>query len=139
VTRAGTTGFKPRPLDAVNFLLAGVRGAIVLALALPAVGAIVIFALPTFWPVAIANTLIAVVGEVFGPAVAALTLGLYIRKRLAQRMGRNPAFDHAGNVAIAVAAGAIGSEFSQRAVFRLVPVFAVLAGLAVLSIPATAF
>ena len=54
-------------------------------------------------------------------------------------MGRNPAFDHAGNVAIAVAAGAIGSEFSQRAVFRLVPVFAVLAGLAVLSIPATAF
>ena len=53
-------------------------------------------------------------------------------------MGRNSAFDHAGNVAIAVAAGAVGYAFSQRAVFLLVPVFAVLAGLAVLSIPAAA-
>ena len=53
-------------------------------------------------------------------------------------MGRNSAFDHAGNTAIAVAAGAIGYAFSQRAVFLLVPVFAVLAGIAVLSIPAKA-
>ena len=114
------------------------RGAIVLALAVLAVGAIVIFALPTFWPVAIANTLMAVVGDVFGPAVAALTLGLYARQQLARRMGRNSAFDHAGNVAIAAAAGAVGYAFSQRAVFLLVPVFTVLAGLAVLSIPAAA-
>jgi MFS family permease len=111
------------------------RGAIVLALAVLAVGAVVIFALPSFWPVAIANSMIAVVGDVFGPAVAALTLGLYARKELARRMGRNSAFDHAGNVAIAVAAGATGYAFSQRAVFLLVPVFAVLAGIAVLSIP----
>jgi len=189
VTRATTAGFQPRSLDAVNFLLADVRGAlgpylnvflvtqqhwsqsgvglvttiggllglavqtpigaaidetrakrgaIVLALAVLAVGAIVIFALPTFWPVAIANTLMAVVGDVFGPAVAALTLGLYARKQLARRMGRNSAYDHAGNVAIAVAAGAVGYAFSQRAVFLLVPVFTVLAGLAVLSIPSAA-
>jgi len=189
VTPAEKAGFKPRSFDAVNFLLADVRGAlgpylnvflvtqqhwsqsevglvttiggllglavqtpigaaidethakrgaIVLALAVLAVGAIVIFALPTFWPVVIANTLMAVVGDVFGPAVAALTLGLYARKRLARRMGRNSAYDHAGNVAIAVAAGAVGYAFSQRAVFLLVPVFTVLAGLAVLSIPAAA-
>jgi MFS family permease len=50
-------------------------------------------------------------------------------------MGRNSAFDHAGNVAIAVAAGAVGYAFSQRAVFLLVPVFATLAAIAVLSIP----
>ena len=43
------------------------------------VGAVIIFAWPTFWPVAIANSLMAVVGDVFGPAVAALTLGLYAR------------------------------------------------------------
>ena len=181
--------FRPRSLDAVNFLLADVRGAlgpylnvflvtqqhwsqsevglvttvggllglsiqtpigaaidethakrgaIVVALAVLALGAIVIFAMPRFWPVAIANSLMAVVGDVFGPAVAAVTLGLYTRKRLARRMGRNSAFDHAGNVAIAVAAGAVGYAFSQRAVFLLVPVFTVLAGLAVLSIPAAA-
>jgi Na+/melibiose symporter-like transporter len=53
-------------------------------------------------------------------------------------MGRNSAFDHAGNVAIALAAGAVGYVFSQRAVFLLVPVFGLLAGMAVLSTPAAA-
>jgi MFS family permease len=187
--RAQRSGFRPWSLDAVNFLLADVRGAlgpylnvflvtqqhwsqsevglvttiggllglvvqtpigaaidetrakrgaIILALVVLAAGAIVIFALPNFWPVAVANTLMAVVGDVFGPAVAALTLGIYARNQLARRMGRNSAFDHAGNVGIAVAAGAVGYAFSQRAVFLLVPVFSVLAGLAVLSIPAAA-
>ena len=41
-------------------------------------------------------------------------------------------------MAIAVVAGAVGYAFSQRAVFLLVPIFAVLAGIAVLSIPAEA-
>jgi len=45
---------------------------------------------------------------------------------------------HAGNVAIAAAAGAVGWAISQRAVFMLVPIFAVLAAVAVLSIPAAA-
>jgi MFS family permease len=189
VTSTKNHGFSPLSLDAINFLLADVRGAlgpylnvflvtqqqwsqsevglvttiggllglavqtpigaaidetrakrgaIVLALGVLGVGATIIFAVPTFWPVAIANSLMAIVGDVFGPAVAALTLGLYMRKKLAGRMGRNSAFDHAGNVAIAVVAGAVGYEFSQRAVFLLVPVFALLAGVAVLSIPAKA-
>ena len=111
------------------------RGAIIVTLAVLAVGAIIIFVLPTFWPVLIANSMIAVVGDVFGPAVASLTLGLYARNQLARRMGRNSAYDHAGNVGIAVIAGAVGYVFSQRAVFLLVPVFAVLSMFAVLSIP----
>jgi MFS family permease len=112
------------------------RAVVVAALGVLALGAVTIYALPTLWPVMIANSLMAVVGDVFGPAVAALTLGLYARKQLARRMGRNSAFDHAGNVAIALAAAAVGSLFSQRAVFLLVPFFALLASLAVLSIPA---
>ena len=112
------------------------RGAIVLALVGLALGAIVIFAWPRFWPVALANSAMAIVGDVFGPAVAALTLGLYARAALARRMGRNSAFDHAGNIAIAVLAAGVGTAFSQRAVFLLVPVFAALAAAAVLSIPA---
>lgn len=114
------------------------REVIVAALVVLALGATVIFAVPSFWPVAIANSLMAIAGDVFGPAVAALTLGLYARNQLARRMGRNSAFDHAGNVAIALAAGALGYAYSQRAVFLLVPVFAVLAAVAVLSIPAAA-
>ena len=187
--RSAKAGFRPAALDALNFLLADVRGAlgpylnvflvtdqhwsqsqvglvttisgllgislqtpigavidatrakrelVVMALAVLAIGAAAIFAMPSFWPVAIANSLIAIAGDVFGPAVAALTLGLYARKQLARRMGRNSAFDHAGNVAIALAAAAVGYVFSQRAVFLLVPVFSVLAGIAVLSIPAAA-
>jgi len=136
-TALDRTGFRPASLDAVNFLLADVRGAlgpylnvflvtqqhwsqtevgwvttasgllglavqtpigaaidatrakrgaIVLALAVLAAGAAVIFALPTFWPVLVANALIHMVGDVFGPAVAALTLGLYARAQLARRM-----------------------------------------------------
>jgi MFS family permease len=188
-SRIASRGFDPLSLDAVNFLLADVRGAlgpylnvflvtqqnwsqsevglvttvggllglavqtpigatidetrakrgvVVLALGVLAIGAIVIFALPSFWPVLVANSLMAVVGDVFGPAVAALTLGLYARRQLARRMGRNSAFDHAGNVVIAGVAAAVGYAFSQRAVFLLVPVFAVLAGIAVLSIPSAA-
>jgi len=183
------TRFNPLSLDALNFLLADVRGAlgpylnvflvtqqhwsqssvgivttvggllglavqtpigaaidatrakrllVVAALAVLAVGAVAIYALPTFWPVMIANMLISTVGDVFGPAVAALTLGLYARGKLARRLGRNSAFDHAGNVAIAAAAGAVGWFFSQRAVFLLVPACALLAALAVLSIPPNA-
>ncbi|SEF15240.1 Predicted arabinose efflux permease, MFS family [Rhizobiales bacterium GAS191] len=189
VTSTKSTRFKPFSLDAINFLLADVRGAlgpylnvflvtqqlwsqsevglvttiggllglavqtpigaaidetrakrgaIVVALAVLGIGAVIIFTWPSFWPVAIANGLMAIVGDVFGPAVAALTLGLYARKQLAGRMRRNSAFDHAGNVAIAVVAAAVGYAFSQRAVFLLVPVFAMLAGIAVLSIPAEA-
>ena len=112
------------------------RGAVVAALLVLAVGGGVIFADPTFWPVAVANSLVAMVDDVFGPAVAALTLGLVTRQALARRLGRNSAFDHAGNIAIALAAAAVGTIWSQRTVFLLVPVFSVLAGLAVLSIPA---
>jgi len=114
------------------------RGAIVLALVALALGAVVIFAAPSFWPVLAANTVLAVVGDVFGPAVAALTLGLFVQHQLARQMGRNAACDHAGNVAIAAVAGGVGWFFGQRAVFLLVPFFAVLAAAAVWSIPAAA-
>jgi predicted MFS family arabinose efflux permease len=189
MTSTKSKHFNPRSLDAINFLLADVRGAlgpylnvflvtqqhwsqsqvglvttisgllglavqtpigaaidetrakrgvIVLALVVLGIGAVIIFAWPSFWPVLLANSLMAVVGDVFGPAIAALTLGLFARPLLARRMGRNSAFDHAGNVAIALVAGAVGYAFSQRAVFLLVPVFAVLTMIAVLSIPAKA-
>jgi MFS family permease len=114
------------------------RGVIVIALTTLALGAFVIFVAPTFWSVLTANTVMAIIGDVFGPAVAALTLGLFTRAQLASRMGRNGAFDHAGNVTIALVAGGIGSLFGQRAVFLLVPLCAAFAAAAVLSIPAAA-
>jgi MFS family permease len=126
------------PIGAAIDAMSAKRGLIGAALCVLAAGAIVIFLAPSFWPVIVANAAIATVGDVFGPAVAALTLGLYQRTDLARRMGRNAAFDHAGNVAIAAVAAIVGWAFSQRAVFLLVPVFAVLAAVAVSSIPASA-
>jgi len=158
-TDAPAKGLRPISLDAINFLLADVRGAlgpylnvflvtrqhwslsevglvttvgglvglalqtpagalidwtratrgfVVAALAVLATGATVIALWPTFWPVLIANSLTAVVGDIFSPAIAALTLGLVARKQLARRIGRNSAFDHAGNVVIAALAGLVG-------------------------------
>ena len=187
---SGTTGNRcARPLDALNFLLADVRGAlgpflnvflvterqwtqssvglmttiagllgllvqtpiggaidathakrgaVVAALVVLAFGAATLFVWPEFWPVTVANAVMAVVGDVFGPAVAALTLGLTTRAALARRLGRNSALDHAGNVAVALAVGAVGYSFSQRSVFLLVPVFALAAIASVLSIPRAA-
>jgi MFS family permease len=114
------------------------RALIVVALAVLALGALAIYAWPRFWPVMIANTAMALVGDIFGPAVSALTLGLFTRAQLARRLGRNSAFDHAGNVAIAALAGLVGWLLSQRAVFLLVPLCAVAGSLATLTIPADA-
>ena len=93
---------------------------------------------PTVPVVLAADIAMAVLGGVFAPTVAAITLGLVGQDRLAARLGRNAAFDRIGNLAIAAIAGAVGSLFSQRAVFYLVPLFAVLTIMAVASIPASA-
>ena len=114
------------------------RGLLVGAIVVLAVGATIIFALPSFWPVLIANTMMAVVGDVFAPALAAITLGLYTRETLARRTGRSGAYDHAGNVAMALVTGAIGYFFTQRAVFLLVPVSSVIAIALILAIPGDA-
>jgi MFS family permease len=57
---------------------------------------------------------------------------------LARRLGRNSAFDHGGNIAIALVAGGVGTLFSQRVVFLMVPLFAGLTSAATLMIPADA-
>ena len=80
----------------------------------------------------------AVSGDAFAPAVAALTLGLVRKDQLARRLGRNSAFDHGGNIAIALVAGGVGYLFSQRVVFLMVPLFAALTSAAALMIPADA-
>ena len=126
------------PIGAVIDVTRAKRGVIVLTMAAMAAAAAIIFARPTFWPMAIALSILAVAGDAFVPAVSALTLGLVKREQLARRLGRNSAFDHGGNIAIALVAGAVGYAFSQRTVFLMVPVFAALTSAAVLAIPADA-
>lgn len=103
-----------------------------------AVSALAIVRAPILPVVLAADIVMAVLGAVFAPTVAAITVGLVARERLAARLGRNAACDRAGNIAAAAAAGLVGWAFSVAAVFYLVPLFAVLTSLAVLSIPAGA-
>jgi predicted MFS family arabinose efflux permease len=88
--------------------------------------------------VLVADVVMAVLGGLFAPSIAAISLGLCSREALAARLGRNAAFDKAGNVFIALLAGIIGVAVSQKAPFYLVSIFAVLTTLAALSIPASA-
>lgn len=114
------------------------RAAIIAAVFVLAAGAVAIALAPTLTVVILATAAIAVAGDVFAPATAALTLGLLAPALYAKRFGRNSAFDHAGNVVIALLAAAVGWWLGQRAVFFLVPLFAVVVAMAVLSIPAAA-
>jgi MFS family permease len=97
-----------------------------------------IVSLPALPVVLAADIIMALLGGIFAPVVAAITLGLCGREALPARLGRNAAFDRAGNVFIAVFMGAVGVAYSQEAPFYLVPLFAALTTIAVLSIPAHA-
>lgn len=111
------------------------RGLLIAGIALLAAAAVAIERMPT-WPVVlVADILMAVLGAVFAPTVAAITLGLVDPHRLPARFGRNAAFDRAGNLFIAGLVGLVGWHFSQHAVFYLVPLFAAVTSLVVLSIP----
>lgn len=114
------------------------RGAIVAAAIVLALGAFAVVLRPSAAVVTAAMVLMALAGTVVGPAVVAITRGATLPAALVARLGRNAAFDHAGNVTIALTAAAVGTALSQRAVFLLVPVSAALASAAVLAIPRAA-
>lgn len=69
---------------------------------------------------------IGVASSVFPPGIAALSLGLVGRESLAQRVGRNEAFNHIGKVVLAIAAALLGMTLGQRWIFYLL--FAYAAG-----------
>jgi MFS family permease len=111
------------------------RGLIVAGIVALSVCAVAIAWRPTVPVVFAADVTMAILGAVFAPGVAAITLGLVDRNQLAARLGRNAAFDRAGNLFVAAVAAAVGTAFGQQAVFYLVPFFGVWAILVVLSIP----
>jgi len=114
------------------------RGIIIAGVTVLSVSALAVAAAPVFPIVLAAQTAMGVAGGIFGAAIASITLGILGSRALAYPLGRNATFDHAGNVFIAVLAGGVGWWFTQSAVFCFVPIFSVLAGFAVRTIPARA-
>jgi MFS family permease len=69
-------------------------------------------------------------GAVFAPAIAAVTLGLMGPRLFAPRIGRNEAFNHAGNATAAGLAALLAWALGPIVVFWLMGVLAVLSVLA---------
>jgi MFS family permease len=88
--------------------------------------------------VAATQALAAAAGAIFAPAVAAVTLGIVGPRAFSRRIGRNEAFNHAGNATAAAIAGATAYFYGPAVVFWLLAAMAVASVVAVLSIPADA-
>ncbi|WP_376092557.1 MFS transporter [Roseomonas sp. CCTCC AB2023176] len=91
-----------------------------------------------FAAVAATQSLAAVAGAVFPPAIAAVTLGIVGPRAFARRVGRNEAFNHAGNAASAALAAGTAVLFGPVVVFWIMAALALLSIGAVLAIPAAA-
>lgn len=95
------------------------RTAVALAALAVAAGAVAMARWPIAPVILCSQVAIGVAAAVFPPAIAAMTLGLVGHRRLARRTGRNEAFNHAGNVAAAVAAWLIGDYVAYEGIFYL--------------------
>lgn len=94
--------------------------------------------LPGMIPVAGFQALSGMAAAIFPPAIAAITLGIVGPKAFAKRVGRNEAFNHAGNAAAATIAGATAYVFGPIAVFWLMAAMALASIFATLSVPGDA-
>lgn len=131
LTIAGLTTVAARgPAGALVDALRWKRTLIASAAVIVAMGAVTMAMFPEFWPVAGAQLVTGAADAVFPSAVAAISLGIVGRAAFTRRIGRNEAFNHAGNAATAMAAGAAGYLIAPVAVLWLV------AGLAIASIGA---
>lgn len=91
--------------------------------------------LDNFYLVAATQSVAGIAGAVFPPALAAITLGVVGPKMFAKRIGRNEAFNHAGNAASAAIAGGTAYFFGPIVVFWLMAVLAALSIGAMLMVP----
>jgi MFS family permease len=114
------------------------RGLVILAAIVVTVGSVVLPLVPGFIFVATTQALTGVAAAIFAPALAAITLGIVGPKAFARRIGRNEAFNHAGNAVAAALAGALAYAFGPIVVFWLMAAMALASIASMLAIPATA-
>jgi MFS family permease len=88
--------------------------------------------------VAATQALAASAGAIFPPAIAAVTLGTVGPRAFTRRIGRNEAFNHAGNATAAAIAAVTAYFYGPIVVFWLLAAMAVASVFATLSIPADA-
>lgn len=97
---------------------------IIAACCLIIIGCLLILSFSAFPLIISAQLLMGVSIAIIGPALGAITLGLFGRKKFPARIGRNEIWNHAGNVSTALAAGLAGYLLGNEWIFYLVIVFA---------------
>jgi MFS family permease len=116
------------------------RAVMVAAAVLVTAASLLVPWLSSFWPIALSQATAHAASVVFGPALAAVTLGIFGHKAFTKRIGRNESFNHAGNAcaAAAAAAGACAYVWGPEVVFYLLASMAIASIISVLAIPARA-
>ncbi|MDO7902129.1 MFS transporter [Pseudomonas sp. K1(2024)] len=114
------------------------RAVVVIAALLVTGSCLLLPLMASFSLVALTQTISALAGSVFAPAIAAISLGITGPKAFTRRMGRNESFNHAGNAFSALLAGGLAYLYGPVVVFYLMAVMTVASVIAVSRIPAAA-
>ncbi len=121
LTIAGvTTAVARAPFGALVDAVRWKRTLIAVGVLAVAIAAVAMALIPTFWPVAIAQVFTGAADAIFPSAVAGISLGIVGRKMFTHRVGRNEAYNHAGNVVSAIAAGVAGYVIDPSAVLWII-------------------
>jgi MFS family permease len=123
------------PAGAVVDATRAKRALMVAAAVLVTAASLIVPWLSSFWPVAISQATAHAAGVVFGPALAAVTLGIVGHGAFTKRIGRNESFNHAGNAFAAATAGALAYFWGPKVVFYLLASMAIASMISVLAIP----
>lgn len=139
LSAAGIAGIVAQtPAGALIDTVRAKRAIIVAAAIAITIASLAIPVFPSLVPVTILQAVSGIAGAIFPPAIAAITLGIVGPKAFAARIGRNEAFNHAGNAVAALLAGGFAYWFGPVAVFWLMAAMAVASIAAALSVPAAA-
>jgi MFS family permease len=115
------------------------KRAIIVAAALVVTGASIILPfMSSFVFVAGSQAAAGTAEAFFGPAIAAITLGIMGPRAFTRRIGRNESFNHAGNALAAALAGVCAWKWGPIVVFYLLAGMALLSIVSVLTIDADA-
>ena len=134
---AGLAGIAAQtPAGALIDVSRSKRGLIVAAAVAVTASCLMLPLVPQFWLLAATQASAGAAAAIFAPAIAAITLGIVGPKAFAERIGRNEAFNHAGNAVSALLAGGLAYFYGPVVVFWLLAAMALASIAATLLIPA---
>jgi MFS family permease len=119
------------PLGALVDRTRAKRAVVAFAAAVIALASLPLLFVFDFAATAGSQVLTSIAGAAIGSTLAALALGLVGQAGFAHTMGRNQAFNHAGNVVAALLAGGLGYVFGMTAVFGVLAAMTMLSMFAV--------